>query len=135
MKRWAWVIVVMALVLVGCGQRSCVEQEPAFTKTLQGLLQEWQDASTLAGTTPRVSLAPQVATLQGIRRKVQALEPPACGKDARDSLVIAMDAGIDAYTAFLGQSSDADIKSKFETAGLTMNAASQAIAKLTVAPK
>lgn len=65
--------------------------------------QEWDDALKLADSTPRLSLAPQIAKLQEIRRKVQAQEWPSCAQPAYTLLVQAMDQYINGFISFLGQ--------------------------------
>ena len=66
---------------------------------------ERDDGAKLARSTPRIQLAAQVATLQRIRRDVQAQPWPACAQAAQTLLVSAMNDTIDGLTAFLGDSS------------------------------
>lgn len=136
--RLLFVLTLLATVtasLTGCAAKPCTEQDPAFVKDVQGLMQEWQDASTLAGSTPRASLAVQIAELQRIRRATQALTPPDCGKPAQAALVTAMDAGIDGFTAFLSQATEADVQAKFTLAASAFTTATEEIGKLSVVPK
>lgn len=128
--------VVAALTgLTSCAAKPCTEQDPAFVKSLQGLVQEWQDASTLAGSTPRASLAVQIAALQSIRRRTVDLTAPACGKAAQTALATAMDQGIDGFTAFLGQAPEADVNAKFALSASAFATATEEIGKLSVVPK
>jgi hypothetical protein len=79
---------------------------------------EWTDAVTLAGSTPRVQLAPQIATLQRIRRDVQAQPWPECAQRAQALLVTTMNGIIDGLTDFLGQRPG--YESKIEASTRTM---------------
>src|SRR5215207_3493981 len=72
------------------------------TDILSRYAQEWDDTVRLAGSTPRINLAGPVGQLQKTRRDVQAQEWPECGRRAQGVLIRAMDAKIDAFTAFMG---------------------------------
>lgn len=78
--------------------------------------QEWDDAVTLANNTPRVALSAQIATLQRIRRDVQAQTYPTCAFAAGTALVTVMDTTIDGFLAFLGQKPDAEVAASFQRA-------------------
>ena len=80
--------------------------------------QEWDDAVRLADSTPRGSLAPQIAKMQEVRRKVQAQEWPGCGQAAYGLLVKGMDQQIDGFIAFLRQ--EADYKTKIQDGNKTL---------------
>jgi hypothetical protein len=68
--------------------------------------QEWDDADKLAQSTSRLTLSPQVAVLQRIRRDVQAQEYPPCGQKAQSKLVETMDYTIEGYLEFLAEKPD-----------------------------
>jgi hypothetical protein len=92
----------------------------AFVAAIQPLAQRWTDATTLAGNTPRASLAPQISELQAIRREVQALAVPSCAEPTRESLVAAMDSTIQAYLDFLAQKPESEVTAGFEAAAAHM---------------
>ena len=125
MKR-AMLIGIMSLWLVACGTTAATltpapTATPAPTPTITPIppcttndgkkvydllvqfAQEWDDAAQLVNNTPRTTLAPQIARMQEVRRKVQAQAWPRCGQAAYTLLVEAMDQTIDGAIAFLGQ--------------------------------
>ena len=118
---------VVVMLLTGCGvpglaaaptpTPTCIVASQQFVKDLQSFSQEWQDALNLADQTPRMSLPPQIAHLQEIRRRAQAMDAPRCVAPARDTLVGSMDAAIDGFLAFLSQKPDSEVTEYFETAG------------------
>jgi hypothetical protein len=65
------------------------------------LLQEFQDAVTLARATSRIALGPQVATLQRVRREAAADTWPECASHLKQTTLGAMDKTIAGYLAFL----------------------------------
>lgn len=116
--RWSLVVFALLLLAACAGsplaaaptpEPSCAEQSAPFISQVQPLVQEWTDAATLAGQTPRVALAPQIDKLQEIRRRAQALEAPACAMPAKQHLDASMNASIKASLAFLGQQGDSRV--------------------------
>lgn len=91
-----------------------------FVKTLTPIAAEWDDAVKLAGNTPRGSLAPQIASLQEIRRRAKAVEAPDCAAGARDALVASMDATVDGFLTFMGGSTADAGSEKFAEAAAQM---------------
>jgi hypothetical protein len=104
------------------GLASCVDQSQPFFDQIEPLARRWDDANKLAGQTPRMQLAVQIASLQAIRRDVQDLKPPECSKAAQTALVGAMDATIQGYVDFLAQKSDSTVSASFKLASTQMNA-------------
>ncbi len=128
-------VVLLVLVLVGCGAPVAVKIEPTSVPTpvptslpcslqaaeyvgeVQGIVQEWDDANSLAGSTPRASLATQIAALQEIRRRADAFEHPGCADKPHSYLMAYMTSVIDAYLAFLAnEESDTEIQNRFKGA-------------------
>lgn len=72
---------------------------------MQPLLQQWDDARALASASPRVSLAPQISSMQRIRREFMSSPPVGsqCVRAAHRRIVAAMGLGIDAYIKFLAR--------------------------------
>ena len=89
---------------------------------LQQYAQEWDDAVHLADSTSRISLAPQIATLQRIRRDVVAQEWPDCGQAAQQHLVKHMDYTIEGFIGFLGQRQDTYVQAAFQLADNELDA-------------
>jgi hypothetical protein len=112
----------------------CVSQARTFIDTAQPMAERWDDATKLADSTPRMGLAPQIAAMQTIRREAQALDAPSCAEQAKQFLLAAMDASVNAYIAFLGQQPDTEVQAGFATANQAMNRFQNELAVLTGAP-
>lgn len=116
------------LFLAACGSAPLAvtpTSQPASTPTLtctdhagpfKTLAKQWDDANTLASQSPRMSLAPQIAELQKIRRDTEALTASECTKGAQTALVQSVDATIEGYLAFLGQQPDTTVQIHFASA-------------------
>ncbi len=85
-----------------------------YNEAVGEVAQRFDDANALANQTPRMSLAPQIAAIQDVRRDTQAIKPPPCAAHAHEELVAAMDSVIDGYTAFLSQKSDSVVSGYFD---------------------
>jgi hypothetical protein len=94
--------------------QSCLIAEKAFYDDLLKLITEWGDADKLASSTSRIALSPQVANLQAIKRKVDALKPPPCMELAHIALVSLMDKTINGYLGFMAMKTDAELKPLIE---------------------
>lgn len=110
----------------------CATAARAFIDTAKPMAERWDDAAKLAGSTPRMSLAPQIASMQAIRRDAQALEAPPCAEQAKQYLLGAMDASINAYIDFLAQKPDS--QTEFYNANRVMKRFYNEVALLTGAP-
>jgi hypothetical protein len=105
------VLMLMALMLLACGPTQVVVVQPTATVVpctralyvgmLGDVVARWDDANTLANSTSRMSLAPQIAVLQGIRREAEALNIPDCATIAHGYLIEYMNQTIDDYVAFM----------------------------------
>jgi len=141
MVRLCIALMVVGL-LVGCGaapeaaaptatpEPSCQQQSSAFLAEIQPLFQEWTDATTLAGSTPRASLSTEIGKLQDIRRRVQAVQAPACAADVRQNLISSMDSSIQAFLAFLGQKPESEYNALFTLATTQLDLFSRNLAHL-----
>jgi len=135
-----WIVAFFALfTLIACGNPlateptptpTCQQQAAPFIGQIQPIFQEWQDAITLAGNTPRASLSAQIDRLQGIRRSVQALQPPDCAKVLQANLVAAMDTGIQAYLDFLAQKPESQVSAQLSFATQQLGVFSKNLAHL-----
>lgn len=91
------------LLLAACGPAPCNEQAAEYIPALEGYFDEWDDANTIANSTPRASLSAAIADLQAIKRNVDDLEYPECANTVQLAIVGYMDASIDGYLAFMSQ--------------------------------
>ena len=91
-----------------CG-RIAVQQASDEIAAISG---DWEDAVSLADSTPRMSLAPQIERLQNIQDDLQSMSVPACMEDARDQVDEGMAGIVLAYTMFLGQADDSEVSSE-----------------------
>jgi len=147
------VTIPVVLVLVACGGSpelaevpaaptvpeptatlACAVEAAAFVDQVQPLAREWDDATKLADNTPRMSLSPQIANLQAIRRRTVDLQVPECARTVQARLVASMDSTINAFLDFLGQKPDATVSQSFEAARLSFEAYEDELARLTGQP-
>lgn len=128
------VILVLLCLLVACGQPSCKTQAQPYLAAMQPVMREFQDASTLANQTPRASLPAQIANLQAIQRKAEALEVPACTRPIQDAMVAGMAATVNGYLAFLAQHPEAEVQAAFTTSSQQFQLATEEMKKITDAP-
>lgn len=70
---------------------------------LSDILARFDDAVTLADSTPRIQLAEVIAEMQAIRREAGSLEVSECLGAIYPTLVTSMDAIIEGFTAFMAQ--------------------------------
>lgn len=91
------------------------------------ILSEWHDALQLAIQSPRMSLAPQIATLQAINRRVNEIKPDLCVILAHMSLTESMNESIDGLLAFLGQKPEEEQTAHFEKATKAMDEYTNAV--------
>lgn len=98
---------LLALVLVGCtslplGANACIKSNvEAKLEEMNVLIDEFTDGVKLAGSTPRMSLAPQIEDLQEIRRRAHEVEVPDCMDNLKAAWINTMDVGIDTFIDFL----------------------------------
>lgn len=107
-----FVLCIVAFVLAGCGTAPCGRGHlETFRDEYELLLEEWDDANTVASSTPRINLSPAIAELQRIRRDVANMEVPACdeAEAVQDATTDYMRARIDLYLAFAGDASDQEM--------------------------
>lgn len=97
----------------GCGRKRL----DSAMGQLQGLARRWDDTEKLASTTSRIALSTPVSELQSIKRDTEAAVVPACLSKLKSELVASMDAVIDAYLLFMGDSeAEFEVQSRFRKA-------------------
>lgn len=82
---------------------TCGQQFVGYNKLIQPILQEWDDAAKLANNTSRISLSPQIESMQAIRRRMSALEHAPCLDAVHSAVTDGMGHDIDTFIAFMGQ--------------------------------
>lgn len=85
---------------------ACNTQADTFISQLKQLLTEWQDAEKVASKTPRLSLSSQIERMQGVQRKVQSLDAPACAVGIKQLYIQQMETAVEAYLSFLADESN-----------------------------
>lgn len=113
MKRFVWFL-IFCVALTSCAGSKCNLEE--YNAAVKPLLEEWDDAVSIANQTPRAGLPNVIPELQGIRRRTENLEIEECFEDAHSFLVKYMDYTIDAFIAFMGQEDDSVVSQKFSMA-------------------
>lgn len=91
---------------------SCAAMTAAWLVEVEPLLEQWDDALVLAGSTARVNLSGPVGTLQQLARDIKAIEPPICAVDAYGYLVTYLDAKVDKFLLFMSQANDMEVGDK-----------------------
>jgi len=92
----------------------CRETAAGYVDAVRPLFNEWNDAVQLATRASRLSLAGPVGDLQELRRRVQAVDVPACAERAQSTLIKHMDAIIDAQLGFMAHEDAVVIERHFE---------------------
>jgi hypothetical protein len=104
---------------------SCYHQSEKYRSEVTDLIEEWDDAESVAGSTSRIALSPAVSELQRVRREVDNLEFPDCAEYAQYHLVTYMDTVIEAYLLFMADAPDSSVSDKFEEANSQLDQFSQ----------
>jgi len=116
MKRFV-LLLIFCVALTSCAGSKCNLEE--YNAAVEPLLEEWDDAVSIANQTPRVGLPNVIPELQGIRRRTEDtedLEIEECFEDAHSFLIKYMDYTIEAFIAFMGQEDDSVVTQKFSLA-------------------
>ena len=100
-KRLILVVTASILMLLISGCTSCDLE--GYKDSVNPIIQKWDDAESLALSSPRIALAPQIENLQEIKREAENLKIPECTQKVHKYLVASMDSTIDAFLAFLQQ--------------------------------
>lgn len=84
---------------------------------LDDIMERWEDASTVASRTSRISLSTVVQNMQSLKREADKLSVTPCLTKAQANLLVGMDSEITAYLKFMSDSNAAiakDILGKYE---------------------
>lgn len=80
--------------------------------SLRAINDKWADAFRLTASTARISLSPQIASLQAIKREAEALILPPCLESARSRMSAGMDLGIEGFMTFMSDTKYGNIRSE-----------------------
>ena len=112
MKRFM-VFLVFCITLTSCGN-ACDTGE--YYTIVSPLLQEWDDATSVAHRTSRIALPGTLSNLQAIKRRTERLKIPECFEDAHSFLIKSMYYTIEGFLAFAGDADDIKVRQKFSLA-------------------
>jgi hypothetical protein len=119
--KQVYIIFLVILLLVSCGPseeefqtvaaqteeaRPCSEKSSNYLESIEPLLEKWDDANQLAGSTSRIALSGPVATLQEIKQEAAELDSPTCAEFVSSTLSDYMDLTIESYLAFMTEEPD-----------------------------
>lgn len=118
------VIAAIALAIIGLGAFGWFYTSgPCGTSKVNAALDEMQAtfdqfdrAMNVASSTPRMGLPGPIGRMSDIAHDMGELEVPGCMVKARNLMVGAMDAGIDAFLAFMAQDTDSAVNAAFDRA-------------------
>lgn len=113
------------LTVSGLLGNGCPAQVKDYRKQIAPILNEWGDATALAAKSSRIAIAPQVANLQAIKRKMDAIEPASCVSAAHTALVTSMTEEISGFLSFMAQDSDDIVSSYMNRATIFANMANR----------
>lgn len=85
---------------------TCQELMQAYVKEAKPLRDEFLDSLKVAKSTARMSLAPQIESLQRIKRETAKVTAPECAGKTHEILISGMATHIDGMLEFLGQGDD-----------------------------
>jgi len=91
----------------------------AYWKMVTGTLQEWDDLTAVASSTPRINLSGVIVQLQDAKRRASGLSVSGKPEDIQTVhryLVLYMDSVINAYRYFMGDFDDSLVNSQFDSA-------------------
>jgi hypothetical protein len=113
---------------------ACITDAQDYGAEMKPITLEWDDALKLATQTSRGQLADQIAALQAIKRKADAITVPECAVIAHEHLVKSMNASIDSLLDFMSQKDELLVAAKIEEATNEMAAYKSELEIATSAP-
>jgi hypothetical protein len=92
----------------------CSNQEiEQLTKKLDVIIEDWNDANSLASSSSRIALAIPVNNLQTIQKEVRNLEVSECAQPVIDNFLNITQNTIDGYLLFMQKKNESTIAEKF----------------------
>ena len=105
MKQFALILIVALFLAVACTpaspQDECLAGLETYMPQMQAIIGRWNDAFEIAESSPRMSLAGPIASLQEIRREANAITPPTCMNELHSSTTQGMDAFVTMFLDFM----------------------------------
>jgi hypothetical protein len=95
-----------------------LEKTSAELASLDQLDQRWVDAARVLEQTPRIALAPQIATAQALAREYSALQLETCAAQVAQARGVHVRAQVETMLAFMANDSDAKLRRLREAAAL-----------------
>lgn len=94
----------------------CLELSKDFVANMDELVERFQDADKLAGSTARIALSGPIAQLQEIKREASDLDAPNCALEVKERLIRYMENTIDSYLTFMADEPELDLEQKIAIA-------------------
>lgn len=139
MKHLFVLISISFLLLAGCGTAGPTNtpaptpsptpgcdpvRAQTFLDKLDPIVEEWDDANSLAGSTGRISLSPIIQNMQDIKRRVGELNTAGTCvevEELKTTAVKYMGLIIDGYLLFMAQKPDSEVSVKFNAASTVLD--------------
>lgn len=110
MRKTLLVLSLVLVLLAGC--TPCDKE--AYITSLEPIIEKWGDHVQVANYTSRINLGAEVSKLQEIKREANNLEIDACFEEAHQHLINSFDSEIEAFMAFMRESSDVVVSNYHE---------------------
>lgn len=141
-------LALSALVLTACGGAAAPAAQPEpttapqlaacsdeeveeFLDAVHDVSRRFDDALTVAESTPRINLPSQVSELQAIRRDTEDVEYPECANEAHRWLVSYMNDTINAFLAFQSEAPEYEVMAAKYTADAAFDRYQEALQLIT----
>jgi hypothetical protein len=136
MNKFVFALLGLLVILFftsGCTQ-TCYEQTEAYRPAIDDIIEAWDNTRVVANSTARRSLAEPVDDLQGILRRVEAMEDdgavPECALAAHHDLESYMEATVNVFLAVMSDENDQAIAGKMSSAKTLQDIWTSAYARL-----
>lgn len=92
------------------------KQREEIIAKLEPLINDWDDANSLASSTSRINLVTPIGKLQSVQKEVRNLEVPECAKTVIDHFLDMSEDTIDSYLLFMRDEPDYVVEEKISSA-------------------
>lgn len=113
----------------------CHVQAAPFVADARELAGRLSDLYDVAGSTPRMGLAPLVQQFQDLRREAEELAAPECAENTKLLLVESIRDGTDGFIAFMAQKQEHTVSHLFESAAEKMTTVAEQLDELESPPE
>ncbi|MFH0938623.1 MAG: hypothetical protein V1899_05005 [Planctomycetota bacterium] len=83
-----------------------------YLQKVKPLSQRFNDATALAGSTPRINLSQLISQMQSARREMQNISPPDYARVLHSTTIRAMDAIIDSFMLFMANAPTSQVNKR-----------------------